>query len=172
MAWPDTFATNMASLPMADICVAHLARASNAPEPFRNFLESYDRNDGGLKHDLLVIFKGFDEGKEPAEYERLLVPYPHESLFVPDHGFDVDAYFAAAKSFNYRYFCFLNSFSLILDKNWLSKMYRAMSERDVGLVGATGSYESMYTDQTEAYRNGIKSLPFLLRFAFASATVL
>lgn len=145
---------------MADICVAHLARASNGPEPFQNFLESYGRNDGGLKHELLVIFKGFNEGKEPVEYERFLVPYPHKSLFVPDHGFDVDAYFAASSGFDCGYFCFLNSFSILLDKDWLSKMYRAISEKDVGLVGATGSYESMYTDQTEAYRNVIKPLSF------------
>jgi hypothetical protein len=145
---------------MADICVAHLVRAKNGIEPFQRFLESYGKSDGGSKHDFLVIFKGFAEDREDPEYQTLLAPYPHKSVFVLDHGFDVDAYFAAAKSFDYRYFCFLNSFSRLLDRGWLSKMHRAISANNVGLVGATGSYESIYTDLARVYRNGIISRPF------------
>jgi hypothetical protein len=145
---------------MADICVAHLVRASNGIEPLKGFLESYRTNRGGAEHDLLVIFKGFAGKREGPEYQALLAGCPHKSLFVPDVGFDVDAYFAAAKSFDYRYFCFLNSFSTLLDKEWLSKIYRAISEKDVGLVGTTGSCESIYTDLARIYEANMKCLPF------------
>ena len=146
---------------MVDICVAHLVRASNGIEPLKGFLESYRTNRGGTDHDLLLIFKGFAGNREGPEYQALLSGHAHRSLHVPDAGFDVDAYVAAAKSFDYRYFCFLNSFSLLLDKDWLSKMYRAISEKDVGLVGATGSYESIYTDLRSIYElNMRRRLPF------------
>lgn len=137
---------------MADICVVYLVRAQNGIEPLQKFLDSYGRNRGGLKHDFCVLFKGFPEEKEPTKYEQRLSDYPHRSLFVRDFGYDITSYFIAARTLDYPYFCFLNSYSLILDENWLTKMYRYISEKDVGLVGATGSYESIYSDFAEQYR--------------------
>jgi hypothetical protein len=147
---------------MEEICVAHLVRAKNGVEPLRRFLESYGNHQGGLGHDFLVIFKGFSHDAQITEVEHLLASYPHKSFFVPDRGFDVDAYFAVAKSFDYRYFCFLNSFSSFLDSMWLVKMHRAISEKDAGLVGATGSCESMYTDLVKLYHDAIKCLPIFV----------
>lgn len=137
---------------MGHICVAHLVRAKNGIQPLQIFLETYGRNRGGVEHDFLIIFKGFPGEKEPAEYEQQLADYPHRSLFVDDFGYDITSYFIAAQNLEYPYFCFLNSYSLILDENWLIKMYRYISENDVGLVGATGSYESIYSDFAEQYR--------------------
>jgi hypothetical protein len=145
---------------MRDICIAHLVRAKNGIGPLQRFLESYRANQGGVGHDLLLIFKGFSGNREGPEYQELLSDYPHRSLHVRDIGFDIDAYFAAAKDVRYHYFCFLNSFSLILDKQWLLKMCRAMSGKDVGLVGATGSYESIHTDLASIYEANMKCLPF------------
>jgi hypothetical protein len=131
---------------MADVCVAHLIRRTNGIEPVVRFFESYKRNSTGQPHDLLVIMKGFEENHVPLEYERLLAPFPHQSFFVPDTGFDISAYFVAANAFSHDYFCFLNSYSLILDNDWLQKLHRHAQKEDVGIVGATASWESTYSN--------------------------
>ncbi len=129
-----------------EICVAHLVRAQNGIEPFKRFLESYTRCNGGIDHDFLVIFKGFKRVEDIAGYSELLKRFSYKHLFVHDYGFDIRAYSVAAKTFKYKYFCFLNSYSYFLDKEWLMKMYKYISKQGVGLVGASGSYESRYTN--------------------------
>lgn len=134
--------------PMKEICVVHLVRAHNGIEPFRHFLESYRENPGGIKHDLLIVFKGFGQPQDTAEYRKLLVPFVHTTLDVSDEGFDITAYFAAVNRYSeqYRYFCFLNSHSVVLDYDWLKKLYINVSTPGIGLVGATGSWGSHRTN--------------------------
>lgn len=131
---------------MREIGVVHLVRAKNGITPFKRFLKSYEENRGGMDHDLLIIYKGFSPRNDVSEYERLMRNIPHHAIFVRDVGFDIKPYFIAADSFHYKYFCFLNSFSVILDKEWLAKMYGYLSRDGVGLVGATGSYQSIFSD--------------------------
>ena len=131
---------------MNDICVAHLVRAQNGIAPLKNFLESYKLNPGGIAHDLLILFKGFKREEQLQEYRLVLELFKYKELHVPDEGFDITAYFAVPRSFDYKYYCFMNSFSIILDKEWLLKMYQYISKEEVGLVGATGSYQSLYLD--------------------------
>lgn len=130
---------------MKELCVVHLVRALNGIEPFERFLESYRQNPGGIDHDLLIIFKGFNFDNEKAEHLKLLAPFRYSTIDVADVGFDITAYFTAAREYasEYRYFCFLNSFSVILDSEWLSKIYKQISQPGIGLVGATGSWQSL-----------------------------
>lgn len=130
--------------PIKELCVVHLVRALNGIEPFRRFIVSYQQNPGGIDHDLLVIFKGFNSQDEKEEYLKLLATFQYITLDVPDIGFDITAYFTAFNRYSaeYRYFCFLNSFSEILDNEWLSKLHKHISRPEVGLAGATGSCES------------------------------
>jgi hypothetical protein len=130
---------------MDDICVVHLARAKNGPEPFRDFVESYRAHPAGVEHALLIIFKGFGEQPDLSEYEPLLEGIPYQTLFLPDEGFDITPYFRAAETFEYNYLCFLNSFSVILEGEWLAKMYGHVRRPDVGVVGATGSWTSHHS---------------------------
>jgi hypothetical protein len=130
---------------MSEICVAHLVREKNGIAPFRAFLGSYRENSGGVEHDLLIIFKGFDDRFVPAEYSALLDGLSYHTLFLPDEGFDIGPYFHAARTLDYHYFCFLNSFSVLLDENWLAKMYNYVRREGVGVVGATASHESFYS---------------------------
>jgi hypothetical protein len=62
---------------------------------------------------------------------------------ITDRGFDLRSYFVAAEACRNKYCCFLNSFSVILDKDWLLKLYKHISQPGVGLVGVTGSWGSM-----------------------------
>lgn len=129
---------------MKELCVVHLVRAYNGIEPFRHFLEAYRENPCGIEHDLLIMFKGFGQPQDTAEYRELLVPFRHATLDVSDKGFDITAYFTAVNRYSeqYRYFFFLNSYSVILDRGWLKKLHENISKPGVGLVGATGSWNS------------------------------
>ncbi|MBI5418630.1 MAG: hypothetical protein HZA60_00940 [Deltaproteobacteria bacterium] len=131
---------------MAEICVSHLVRAKNGLTPFERFIDSYLKYKGGVEHDLLFIFKGFHSKKSISDYSKLLRNIPHKKYVVSDIGFDLVPYFKVANKYNYRYFCFLNSFSIILDKDWLLKLYKVIQQSFVGVAGATGSWESHYTN--------------------------
>lgn len=144
---------------MAEIGVAHLVRARNGVEPFRRFLDSYARFPGGVDHDLLIIYKGFKHPVETREYHELLKPFQHQDLFVSDFGFDLRAYSLAARHFKNTRLCFLNSFTVIQGEVWLRKLDSLAVQPGVGLVGATGSCESMLTNLVHAPAKG----NFLLR---------
>ena len=104
---------------MSDICVVHLVRKKNGMEPFRLFLESYLKYPAGVDHDLLILYKGFYRKADISPFEELLKDVPHSFLMVADFGFDLRPYFVAAEKHDSKYFCFLNSFSVVLDKDWL-----------------------------------------------------
>jgi len=125
---------------MSDICVVHLVRKKNGTDPFRIFLESYIKHQSGIEHSLLIIYKGFNGKSDVADYENLLKGIPHTFLFVSDIGFDLQPYFIAARKSESKYLCYLNSFSVILDDNWLLKLYTHIKEPGVGIAGATGSW--------------------------------
>jgi hypothetical protein len=127
------------------LCVVHLVRAANGRAPLRAFLESYRRYGAGMEHELLMLLKGFEEFL-PAEYEDLLKSVPHRRRFVPDCGFDIDAYFDTARANEATWFCFMNSYSVILDEGWLAKLHRALTEHGAGAVGATGSWQSIFSN--------------------------
>ena len=64
---------------------------------------------------------------------------------MPDHMLDIGAYLATAKAFpQYRFFCFLNTFSQVIVDGWLKKLRDAIDCDGVGMVGAAASWESLY----------------------------
>ncbi|MEJ7615963.1 MAG: hypothetical protein WKF30_03070 [Pyrinomonadaceae bacterium] len=95
------------------------------------------------------------------DYYAQLNGLAHQALFVSDRGFDVRPYFIAARKFDYEYFCFLNSYSVLLDADWLSKMHQHVAQRNVGLVGATSSYESHYSNASSGMNRG--TVPFSIK---------
>jgi len=131
----------------SDICVVHLVRKKNGIEPFKQFLESYLKYPAGIRHELLILYKGFRRSAERAPYEALLSGVRHSVLTVADFGFDLRAYFIAAERSPCEYLCFLNSFTVLLDKDWLLKLYRHVIKPEVGIVGATGSWGSVRSGQ-------------------------
>jgi len=126
------------------VCVVHLVRYVNGTEPFRRFVQSYVENRAGQVHDLLVVLKGFDRSSSFSEYERILDGLKYYVYSVNDTGFDILPYYRVMKRFNYEYFCFINSYSIILDEDWLAKLYSHVCREEIGLAGVTGSYESVY----------------------------
>jgi len=131
---------------MGNLALAYLVRAQNGVAPAKTFLASYRQCSGGVPHDLVVIYKGFRNRELLQEHEAILRDYPHQSLRVGDFGFDIGAYWAAVQRHDHHFFCFLNSFSVLLDPDWLGKLLQQASRPEVGLAGATGSYESFLTN--------------------------
>jgi hypothetical protein len=129
-----------------DICVVHLVRASNGIEPLQRFLTSYKSHSAGLEHELLFVLKGFRENEISPDIELLLDQYKHRRINVPDEGYDIGSYIVAAHSSENEFLCFFNSFSEILGDCWLEKIYRHISTKKCGMVSATGSWESQYTN--------------------------
>ena len=127
----------------SNISVVHLVRKKNGIEPFKQFLESYLKYPAGIRHELLILYKGFTRSAERAPYEALLSGVRHSFLTVADFGFDLRAYFVAAERSGSEYLCFLNSFAVLMDKDWLHKLYRHVIKPEIGIVGATGSWGSV-----------------------------
>lgn len=138
---------------MSDICVIHLVRKKNGLEPFRSFVSSYMGHRAGVEHDLMIIYKGFSSKADMAPYEKLLQSVPHSNMQVADIGYDLRAYFFAAEKLNNKYLCFLNSFSIILEHEWLSKLYQHITQPNVGLVGATGCWGSLIIGKQSTNKN-------------------
>ena len=161
---------------MARIAVAHLVRYRNSSEALAKFLKSYRQFDAGVAHDLIVIFKGFPKERSSRDAcLELLQGIPHRVLEVRDEGFDIQPYCDAARTFDYPYFCFLNSFSVIFSEGWLEKLYHAILQDNVGLAGASGSYQSFcpsplasYLEQSRqvAIRSPVKRAIMALPFAY------
>jgi hypothetical protein len=129
-----------------EICVAHLVRRANGSAAFQAFLDSYRQHPAGVPHALLLIFKGFSRPEELAPYDAILEGVPHERTHVRDFGYDVRPYVKVAREYRYRYFVFLNSFSQVLVPGWLEMLYRHAQRPGVGIVGATGSQQSLASD--------------------------
>ena len=154
---------------MSDLAVIHLVRKRNGTAPFSRFLDSYRVHPAGASHDLVVVFKGFDPGGM-AEYDALLEGVPHKRIFVPDKGYDINAYFEAVERLEFLHYCFFNSYSRILADGWLGKLYRWITTTGVGLVGATASYQSISSGHF-AHIEKMNAMPTLQR-ARASAKII
>ncbi|HEX8843693.1 MAG TPA: hypothetical protein VF791_03565 [Pyrinomonadaceae bacterium] len=145
---------------MSEICVVHLVWAPLGTDTVGRFLASYRKYSGGVRHDLAVVFNGFNEGDDLGEYHALLKGLRYESLRMPAPMQDIPAYFAAAASFAHDYFCFLNSYSELLDGDWLAKLYEHAGRERVGIVGATGSWESIYSNYLRYWRRSLPWRPY------------
>jgi hypothetical protein len=161
-----------------NIGVIHLIWGPCGIETFHAFLQSYIKNPAGLEHELILIFNGFPSEKEILEYKSLLKNFHYSSLFIKEPGFDISSYYIATNAFHYDFYCFLNSYSVILDKDWLTKLYHYASQEHVGLVGATGSGTSWHSQLLEnrddlktmaVYRGLMGRMRLILRIHFYTA---
>lgn len=128
----------------APVAVVHLVRAGNPPEALARFVQSYRRFPAGIDHELVVLFKGFASAEAKAESVRALDGIPFSAMDVSDDGFDITAYQKAVAAFPHDFLFFCNSYTVLLDSDWLLKCHRLAAAEDVGIVGCTGSYQSNY----------------------------
>lgn len=131
---------------MAEICLVHLVWKPLGLQTFRDFITSYKRMDAGVEHRLVVAFNGFDAENDLLEYRSLLEGVTYEWFRISPGTQDLPVYFKTAKEFSDKYLCFVNSYSVILAEGWLAMMHRQLTAEGVGIVGATGNWESYYTN--------------------------
>jgi hypothetical protein len=123
----------------------YLARGADedALTSFRRFARSYRSHSAGADHDLFVIFKGFSGQDHLRAGREALASLDYLPLYAADDSFDIGAYAAAAAMITHDRMCCLNTFSEILGDAWLGKLAVNHDQHRVGIVGATGSFESL-----------------------------
>lgn len=127
---------------MHDVGVIYLCRFAEGEDSVRRFLATYRAYRAGIDHDFHVVFKGFPDRLKLEAFRALFDGLPINDIEVDDTGFDLGSYVKAAKAVPNRRVLFLNTFSQILADDWLQHFERAMNEPGVGIVGATGSWQS------------------------------
>lgn len=131
--------------PVVTIAVAFLARG--AGEDWRGscerFLNSYRKRSPGVEHSLYVIFKGFVDAVALDQARNLFSVVHHTAVFLDDDKLDIGAYVEWANKIDEDLICVLNTPSEILAENWLQKLAVNLALPNIGIVGATGSYESL-----------------------------
>ncbi len=132
---------------LSGTCVVYLARINEGLAPVQRFLRAYSSHDSGLPHRLIVLRRGFASNEEWSIYAEAFEEHHvrYDPMDVADDGFDLGAYREAARRSSADEFCFLNTFSEVLCDGWLANLHRAAHLERAGLVGATGSWESMYS---------------------------
>ena len=80
-----------------------------------------------------------------ADYSSLFGAIAPSVLEVPEVEQDIGLYGAALKETRWDLACVLNSYSIICKPGWLADLSRRARDPRVGIVGATGSYESHFS---------------------------
>ncbi len=145
------------------IGVVHLVWAPLGVDPLRAFLRSYHAHDAGVPHELIVVLNGLDVDThaQGATREALLAELrgtEHRTMELERAVLDLVAYGEAARRLKHDRLCFLNSYCVIGGEDWLAHLSRALDEPDVGLVGASASWES----QAEWIRGKARYWPYQL----------
>jgi hypothetical protein len=129
------------------IGLVHLVWAPLGPAPLREFLRSYHAHPAGVEHELIVVLNGADSSFPAGEQARAallaeLTGTEHRLIALERPVLDLAAYGLAARALEHQRLCFLNSYSVILVDEWLANLARALADPEVGLAGASASWES------------------------------
>jgi hypothetical protein len=121
------------------MCVFYLAWTPYGIASAERFLASYRRHPAGTPHRLVLILAGPDKDRTP--WRRPFAEVEHEEVDL-GVGLDLEHYREAVDRVVAERYLFLNTASEILAQDWLAHIERALLTPGVGMVGATGSYES------------------------------
>ena len=127
---------------MSSVAVIYLVWVPLGLPPLERFLASYTRFPAALPHDLIVVFNGHQTPAELIPFQERLRDIPHSPRIFDTPQQDIASYLAVAATCSREYLCFLNSYSELQATDWLQKLYQPFHSSTVGLVGATGSWES------------------------------
>lgn len=148
------------------IGLVHLVWAPLGPAPLRDFLSSYHAHPPGAEHELVLALNGAspDPG-DPARRALLaeLDGTEHRLIELERPVLDLAAYGIAARQLEHDVVCFVNSYAVILAERWLELLAHAHAAPTVGLVGASGSWESQAEWTRGAPRHWPQQLATLAR---------
>lgn len=130
---------------MSKIAVVYLCRGADEywDEHSLKFINSYIKYNAGIDHQLYVVLKGFSGDFDLQKAKNLFLNLNTIFIEVDDIGFDIGSYKLAISFLREDYVCFINSKTFINGKKWLHKLYLNLTLNNIGLVGSSGSYESL-----------------------------
>lgn len=150
------------------IAVCYLARDPEKKGLLTSFLKSYRKNRAGIPHELIILVKGASLSELIGKNQKLLSQIEYRVIEVPDSGFDIGSYFYVLNNLDHDCFCFLNSYSEILVKDWLKFLMQPLLSGKAGLTGSTGSWGSAYTNSYMFWPiNNPRALINKIKLAFA-----
>lgn len=124
------------------IAVVHLVWGPLGAAPLRAFMSSYREHPAAAEHELVVVFNDVSPQQRP-ELLSELEDVQHRLLELEQPVQDLTAYARAVERLEHDHVCFMNSFSAVLADGWLAKLADGLRSPGVGLVGATGSWQSV-----------------------------
>jgi hypothetical protein len=130
-------------MPSNEVAVVYLARKAEGLEPVKKFVRSYFENPAGIPHDFIIVYKGFENEQDISEIRKVFDGISHSAVLVSDEGFDIGVYLDVSRSARHQFICFLNTFTEISTPDWLARLHKHAKRTGVGIVGASGSYESV-----------------------------
>jgi len=125
--------------------VVYLARGNteNEIDAIQNFSQSYADFSSGSYLDFYVLIKGCTSEKNLTDIKISFSKIKHTVIYLDDDGYDIMAYIRASKIIENERVFFMNTFSRIESENWLLKIENAFKREGVGLIGCTGSFDSL-----------------------------
>jgi hypothetical protein len=146
--------------------ILYLARGATTGDfaNFERFVASYQRFDAGVDHELYVIFKGYQSASHLAAGQAKFSGLRYHAIFTSDDSFDIGAYRDSLAHLSQDNVCLFNTHSEIACDNWLAKLAANLHQPYVGIVGATGSLESLNLIDSPGFPNAhIRSNAFMMR---------
>lgn len=131
------------SFPLAcdreNLCAVYVARYADGLGSYQRFMRSL----GTGRFGLFIVYKGFPDIETACNDWHPHCPHAATSAtMMPDKGYDLTAYRIAAEMVSTATLVFFNSNTELLCPNWPELYLNAINQPGVGLVGATGSWES------------------------------
>lgn len=131
---------------LPEVAVVHLIWLPFGIDLFKEFIVSYKQYSSGYRHKLVLLFNGVKAEEELIPYHEFAKDQEviYESFYL-QKGWDLEAYRWVASKIEAKYILFLNSYCRFMNDNWLAHFVKATTLPDVGIVGATGTYHSIFS---------------------------
>jgi hypothetical protein len=131
-------------VPKGRTALAYLARGADDDciKQFTRFVAAYQSCSAGLAHELAVIFKGFSSEQSLKQGLAVFQTLAIKPIHTDDLKFDIGAFADAVQQIECDRICFLNTNAEPVSSDWLLKLALNLEQPGIGLVGATGSFES------------------------------
>jgi hypothetical protein len=146
----------------SEVAVVHLVWAPLGVEQLRRFVESYAAHPAGQAHRLIIVYNGFAPDSTMDQWHEALTDVRHDDLLLASRMLDLAAYREAIVASDAEVYCFLNSYSEPLSADWLRLLIGHLNDPTIATVGASGSYESIYTTShplTRVRKRGFPEFP-------------
>ncbi len=126
------------------IAIVHLIWVPYGTGLFEQFVASYRKYKAGYEHQLILLFNGVLQHDELTPYIDIAKKNNLSYQTIVYSGFcqDITAYYWVAERVNNSHILFLNSYCELLADNWLVHFARHLNNPKIGMIGATGSWQS------------------------------